>query len=64
MAMLFWNIGVKNAGPSTTAVFQNITPLVGMLGGSLLFEEQLGLPEILGAMAIFLGVYITAGRKR
>ena len=64
MAMLFWNIGVKNAGPSTTAVFQNITPLVGMLGGSLLFEEQLGLPEILGAMAIFMGVYITAGRKR
>lgn len=63
MAMLFWNIGVKNAGPSTTAIFQNITPLVGMLGGSLLFGEQVGLTEILGAAAIFLGVYITAGRR-
>ena len=63
MAMLFWNIGVKNAGPSTTAIFQNITPIVGMIGGSLLFEEQVGAVEILGAIAIFLGVYITAGRK-
>lgn len=64
MAMLFWNIGVKNAGPSTTAIFQNITPLVGMLGGSLLFDEQVGITEIAGAAAIFLGVYITVGRRR
>ena len=63
MAMLFWNIGVKNAGPSTTAIFQNITPIVGMMGGSLLFGEQVGMTEILGAVAIFLGVYITAGKR-
>ena len=63
MAMLFWNIGVKNAGPSTTAIFQNITPIVGMTGGSLLFGEQVGLTEILGAAAIFLGVYITVARR-
>ena len=59
MAMLFWNIGVKKAGPSITAIFQNITPLVGMLGGSLLFGETLGLAELAGALAIFIGVYLT-----
>lgn len=63
MAMLFWNIGVKNAGPSTTAIFQNITPIVGMLGGTLFFEETVGVAELAGAVAIFLGVCITVDRK-
>jgi drug/metabolite transporter (DMT)-like permease len=59
MAMLFWNIGVKNAGPSVTSIFQNITPVVGMLGGSLLFAEVIGVRELIGAAAIFSGVYLT-----
>ena len=64
MAMLFWNIGVKKAGPSTTAIFQNITPLVGMLGGSLMFAEQVGTLEIIGTMGILGGVYITTHRAK
>ncbi len=59
MAMLFWNIGVRNIGPSRTAIFQNISPIVGMVGGSIFFSEVIGLPQILGAAGIFLGVYIT-----
>lgn len=59
MAMLFWNIGVKNAGPSITSIFQNITPVVGMLGGTLLFAEVIGPLELAGAAAIFGGVYLT-----
>ena len=59
MAMLFWNIGVKNAGPSITSIFQNITPVVGMIGGTLLFNEVVGFKELAGAAAIFIGVYLT-----
>lgn len=59
MAMLFWNIGVKKAGPSVTSIFQNITPVVGMIGGSLLFAEVIGVKELIGAAAIFGGVYLT-----
>ncbi len=59
MAMLFWNIGVKNAGPSVTSIFQNITPIVGMIGGALLFNEVIGIGECGGALAIFGGVYLT-----
>lgn len=59
MAMLFWNIGVKNAGPALTAVFQNITPVVGMAGGILLFAEEPGIAGCLGALAIFGGVWLT-----
>lgn len=59
MAMLFWNIGVHNAGASVTSVFQNITPVVGMIGGVLCFGEVIGFKEIAGAAAIFAGVYLT-----
>lgn len=59
MAMIFWNIGVKNAGPSLTAIFQNITPVVGMLGGWFFFAEVIGWTEILGALIILSGVYLT-----
>lgn len=59
MAMIFWNIGVKNTGPSLTAVFQNITPVVGMLGGWFFFDESIGWLELIGALTIFSGVYLT-----
>ena len=59
MAMLFWNLGVRAVGPSVTSIFQNVTPIVGMLGGRLLFAEQIGALQLLGAAAIFGGVYFT-----
>ena len=59
MAMLFWNIGVHNAGASVTSIFQNITPVVGMAGGVFFFGEIVGALEIIGALAIFAGVYLT-----
>lgn len=63
MAMLFWNIGVKNAGPSLTAIFQNVTPVVGMIGGYFLFSERIGIQELIGAACIFIGVYGTTHSK-
>ena len=59
MAMLFWNLGVRRVGPSVTSIFQNVTPVVGMIGGMLLFAEQIGALQLLGAAAIFSGVYLT-----
>ena len=59
MAMLFWNLGVRCVGSSVTSIFQNVTPVVGMIGGVLLFAEVIGTLQILGAAAIFGGVYLT-----
>ncbi len=64
LGMLFWNMGVKGAGPSKAAVFQNITPVVGMLGGYLILSEPLGRVQIYGALAIFIGVYMTTHSKQ
>lgn len=59
LAMLFWNLGLHNTGPSLTAIFQNIMPLIGMLGAVICFHETIGLLELAGAAAIFTGVYLT-----
>lgn len=58
-SMLFWNIGVKNAGPSMAAIFSNLTPIFGMLCGAVFLSEEVGFMQISGALAIFVGVYIT-----
>ena len=58
-SMLFWNIGVKNAGPSMAAIFSNLTPIFGMLCGAVFLSEEIGFMQISGALAIFIGVYIT-----
>ena len=58
-SMLFWNIGVKNAGPSMAAIFSNLTPIFGMLCGAIFLSEEIGIMQISGALAIFVGVYIT-----
>ena len=58
-SMLFWNIGVKNAGPSMAAIFSNLTPIFGMLCGAVFLREEIGFMQISGALAIFIGVYIT-----
>lgn len=58
-SMLFWNIGVKNAGPSMAAIFSNLTPIFGMLCGAVFLSEEIGIMQISGALAIFVGVYIT-----
>ena len=58
-SMLFWNIGVKNAGPSMAAIFSNLTPIFGMLCGAIFLSEEIGIMQISGALAIFVGVYIS-----
>lgn len=63
-SMVCWNIGVKNAGPSLSAVFANITPLVGIFCGVWFFSESFGMLEFFGAAAIFGGVYMTTHNRQ
>ena len=59
LSMLCWNLGVKRAGASITAIFLNIMPVVGMIGGFFLLDESIGTSQLAGALAIFGGVYLT-----
>ena len=63
-SMLFWNIGVKNAGPSIAAIFSNLTPIFGMICGAIFLKEDIGYIQLSGALFIFLGVYITTHSQK
>ena len=63
-SMLFWNIGVKNAGPGIAAIFSNLTPIFGMICGVIFLKEEIGYIQLSGALFIFLGVYITTHSQK
>ena len=59
LSMVFWNMGVKNAGPSISSIFLNLMPVVGMCAGWFFFHDEIGPVQLTGAAAIFVGVYLT-----
>ena len=59
LSMVFWNLGVKHAGPSISSIFLNLMPVVGMTAGWFFFQEEIGPTQLTGAAAIFIGVYLT-----
>jgi hypothetical protein len=42
----------------------NIMPVVGMLAGYFLFQEEIGAAQLGGALAIFCGVFLTTNADR
>ena len=63
-AMLFYNMSVKAVGPSRSAIFLNIMPIVGIICGILFLHESFHLQQLLGAAAILSGVYITTHNEQ
>lgn len=62
-ANLCWNTGVKFAGASITSVFLNLAPVVGMTSGHCINGDPMGTVQIVGALVIFAGVYLTTHQK-
>lgn len=58
-AMLSWNTSVKKIGASQASIFINLMPVVGMLTGFYLLDEEITWLNLSGAAAILSGVYIT-----
>ncbi len=54
--------GVQTVGPSVTAIFLNLQPLVGVLLATLVLGETVSPAQGLGAAAILLGVWLTTRR--
>ena len=58
-SLFFYNVGVKNAGPSVAAIFLNIMPVVGIFSGFMMFDDYIGPAQMGGAAAIIAGVFMT-----
>jgi drug/metabolite transporter (DMT)-like permease len=59
VAHVWWYEGVRAVGPSRSAIFMNLQPVVGVLLAWAMLGEEIGWPELLGGAAVLWGVWLT-----
>lgn len=64
IAFAIWNTAVKTVGPSNTAVYSNLVPLVALLGGIVVLGEVITWPQIAGGVLIIGGLFIMRWERR
>ncbi|MGW6173668.1 DMT family transporter [Arthrobacter sp. NPDC055138] len=64
IALLLYNRAVATLGASQASVFLNFVPVFTMLGAYVLLDEAISLMQVLGAVAVILGVFFTTRSKR
>jgi drug/metabolite transporter (DMT)-like permease len=55
---------VKRVGNSKTAIYGNITPIFTVVFAYVIISERIGFWQILGALVILIGVYLTRSGYR
>ncbi len=63
LAVVIWNAAVKHVGPSQTAVYGNLVPVVALISGALFLNEHIG-PAQIGGGALILGGLLLIRRFR
>jgi drug/metabolite transporter (DMT)-like permease len=61
LAQILWNDGVRKIGPTRTAVYSNLTPVVAVLVAWPALGEVPTSGQVLGAVIIFIGIYLVRG---
>jgi drug/metabolite transporter (DMT)-like permease len=64
VAHVWWYRAVQVVGPSRSAIFLNLQPLVGVGLAAALLREPIGLWQILGVASVLAGVGLTTRRSR
>jgi drug/metabolite transporter (DMT)-like permease len=59
-SLMFWNLSVRQIGAATAGVTLNLIPVFTSLF-SILMGEAITLPQIIGGLMVFAGVYTTSG---
>lgn len=64
IALILWNKAVEELGPSRSSIFLNFLPVFTMVGAALFLGEQIQLAQIIGAMFVIGGVFLTTRKTR
>jgi len=64
VAHVWWYRAVQVVGPSRSAIFLNLQPIVGVALAGTLLRESIGLWQILGVASVLAGVGLTTRRSR
>ncbi len=54
-----WYKSVNRIGGARTGVYSNLTPVFGVLAAVIFLGDQISFLQVLGALVIFFGVYLT-----
>lgn len=63
LAYIIWNFGIRNVGPVRSATFQNLVPVLGLLFGVVLLDEQMTLIQLGGAGFVIIGIFLARVKK-
>jgi drug/metabolite transporter (DMT)-like permease len=61
LGALWWNTGIQQVGASTASLFQNATPIIGVLASGLFLGEQLNWHHFAALILVLLGVSLGTG---
>lgn len=64
IAHIWWYEGVKAVGPSRSAIFMNLQPVIGVLLAYLMLGETIGILEIVGGLGVVGGVGLVTRQGR
>jgi drug/metabolite transporter (DMT)-like permease len=63
VAHVWWYKAVQVVGPSRSAIFMNLQPVVGVVLATALLAERVGLWQIVGGTLVLAGVALTTTRR-
>ncbi len=64
LTVAIWNRSVKNVGPSHTAVYGNLVPVIALFSGAWLLSEPIALAQIAGGVLILGGLFVMRRTRR
>jgi drug/metabolite transporter (DMT)-like permease len=64
LAYLMWNYGLQTVGAVHTATYQNLVPVLGLIFGIVLLNEQLSLLQYLGSALVVTGIILSRWKKK
>ncbi len=63
LAYVLWNWGINRVGPSQTAVYGNVVPIIAIAIGYFYLAEQIQIEQIFGGALILLGLMTARSAK-
>ena len=58
VSYVWWNIAVRDIGPTQTALASNVVPIIALIVGVALLGESISLLQILGGVAVIGGLMV------
>lgn len=63
-AYVIWNYGIQTVGSVRTSTFQNLVPVMGLVFGVVLLNEQLTLLQYFGSSLVIAGIVLARWKKK